>query len=76
MRAMVCINKYDLNEENAERVERDCRDRGVEIAGRIPFDNIVTESIVLGVPVVEHSRGNVSREIGNIWSRVSDSLRS
>ncbi len=75
VRAMVCVNKYDLNEENAERVERDCRDRGVEIAGRIPFDNIVTESIVLGVPVVEHSDGEVSRGMANIWGRVTDVLR-
>jgi len=76
IRAMVCINKYDLNEENAERIESQCRKRGVEIAGKIPFDNIVTESIVLGIPLVEHSGGRVAQEIKNIWRTVSAVMRN
>lgn len=74
IRAMVCINKYDLNEENAKQIEVECRKRGVEIAGKIPFDNIVTESIVLGIPLVEHSDGRVAQEIKNIWRTVSAAL--
>jgi MinD superfamily P-loop ATPase len=71
IQAMVCINKFDLNEENTEQIEEHCLARGIEIAGKIPFDNIVTESIVLGVPVVEHSGGKVTREIKNIWHTLS-----
>lgn len=69
--AMVCINKYDLNEENTRQIENQCRSRGVEIAGRIPFDNVVTESIVQRVPVVEHSNGKVTREIEKMWRTLS-----
>lgn len=65
--AMVCINKYDLNEENTRQIEAQCLSQGVEVAGRIPFDNVVTESIVQGVPVVEYSDGNVTREIERMW---------
>ena len=65
--AMVCINKYDLNEENTRQIESDCLGQGVEIAGRIPFDNVVTESIVQGVPVVEYSEGKVTRQIEKMW---------
>jgi MinD superfamily P-loop ATPase len=65
--AMVCINKYDLNEENTRQIEDRCLSQGVEVAGRIPFDNVVTESIVQGVPVVEYSDGNVTREIERMW---------
>jgi MinD superfamily P-loop ATPase len=71
VRGMVCINKCDLNEENANRIENQCLSRGVEIAGKIPFDNVVTESIVSGVPVVEHSEGKVAREIKSIWRTLS-----
>jgi MinD superfamily P-loop ATPase len=46
----------------------------VEIAGKIPFDNLVTESIVRGVPVVEHSEGKVAREIKSIWRTLSAAL--
>lgn len=65
--AMVCINKYDLNEENSQRIEDQCLGQGVEVAGRIPFDNVVTESIVQGVPIVEYSNGDVARGIERMW---------
>jgi len=65
--ATVCINKYDLNKENARQIESQCLSQGVEVVGRVPFDNVVTESIVQGVPVVEYSNGNVTREIERMW---------
>ena len=64
---MVCINKYDLNEENTRQIEDQCLSQGVEVAGRIPFDNVVTESIVQGVPVVEYYNGDIAREIERMW---------
>ena len=67
----VCINKYDLNEQNARQIESKCYDQGVEIATKVPFDNIVTESIVNGVPVVEYSKGKVAKEIEKLWSSLS-----
>lgn len=70
----VCINKYDLNKENARQIESQCLSQGVEIVGRVPFDNIVTESIVQGVPVVEYSNGNVTREIERMWHTLSAML--
>ncbi|MBE0431224.1 MAG: 4Fe-4S binding protein [Dehalococcoidia bacterium] len=69
--ASVCINKYDLNEENTRQIESQCLSQGIELVGRVPFDNVVTESIVQGVPVVEYSDGSVTREIQAIWRRLS-----
>ena len=46
VQAMVCINKYDINEDNTRQIERYCLNNGVEVAARIPFDNVVTEAIV------------------------------
>ncbi len=69
--AQVCINKYDLNEENARQIESQCLSQGIEIAGRIPFDNVITESIVQGVPVVEYSDGRVTQEIERMWHTLS-----
>lgn len=74
--AMVCINKYDLNEENTSRIEDYCQSQGVEIAGKIPFDNVVTQSIVQGVPVVEYSDGRVSYEMEKLWGSISGVIGS
>jgi MinD superfamily P-loop ATPase len=74
--ALVCINKYDLNEENTREIESQCISQRVEIAGRVPFDNIVTKSIVQGVPVVEYSSGTVTREIEKMWQTILAILRN
>ena len=72
--ALVCINKYDINEDNTRQIEKFCLGQGVEVAARIPFDNTVTQAIVAGLPVVEYSRNGVSRQIEALWELVSKPL--
>jgi MinD superfamily P-loop ATPase len=69
--ALVCINKYDLNEDNTRQIEAYCSAQGVEVASKILFDNVVTEALVQGVPVVEYSDGSVSQEISTLWQKIS-----
>jgi len=73
--ALVCINKYDLNEDNTRQIENYCLNQGVEVAARIPFDNIVTEALVEKLPVVEYSQGKVTQEIESLWQRIGLALR-
>ena len=73
---LICINKYDINEDNTHQIEDYCLSQGVEIAGMIPFDNAVTESIVQGVPVVEYSNGRVTQEIERMWHTLMIMLRN
>ena len=68
--AVVCINKYDINEKNSERIAAFCRQHGVEIVGNIPYDPVVTEAMVAGIPVVEFSDGVVSSAIRDMWDRI------
>ena len=72
--AMVCINKYDLNEDNTREIERFCLGQGVDAVSRIPLDNVVTEALVQGLPVVEYCDGEVAREIKILWQKVSNAL--
>jgi len=72
--AIVCINKYDINEDNTCQIENYCLGQGVEVATKIPFDNVVTEALVQGLPVVEYSQGKVAQEIESLWQRISCTL--
>jgi MinD superfamily P-loop ATPase len=72
--ALVCINKYDINEENTRRIETYCGSEGIEMAARISFDNVVTEAIVHGLPVVEYSDNKVTRQIQGLWQAISAGL--
>ena len=65
--SVVCINKYDINEENSRRITAFCRQRGIEVVGNIPYDSVVTEAMVAGMPVVEFSEGKVSEAIKEVW---------
>jgi MinD superfamily P-loop ATPase len=71
---LICINKYDLNEDNTGQIERYCLEQGIEVAGKLPYDNIVTESLINGIPVVEYSRNGVSRQIEATWHKISRAL--
>jgi MinD superfamily P-loop ATPase len=68
----VCVNKYDLNDENTQRIQDYCSDQGVAFAGKIPFDNIVIEALIHKLPVVEYSpECTVSREIERVWQFIT-----
>jgi MinD superfamily P-loop ATPase len=72
--ALVCINKYDINEGNSRQIERFCLEQGIEVAGRIPFDSTVTKAMVHGLPVVEYAKDGVSQQIEVLWELVSKAL--
>ncbi len=67
----VCINKYDINEENSKRITEFCRQRGIQVVGNIPYDPVVTEAMVAGMPVVEFSGGVVSDAIKAVWECIN-----
>lgn len=72
--ALVCINKYDLNEENTRHIEDFCQSQGIEVISKLPFDNVVTEALVQGLPVVEYCQGGITQDIKMLWQRVSTVL--
>jgi MinD superfamily P-loop ATPase len=73
---LVCINKYDINEVNTSRIESYCNSEGIEVAAKIPFDNVMTEAIVEGLPVVEYSDNGVTRQIKELWQILSAKLEN
>jgi len=74
--ALICINKYDINEENSCRIENYCHKEGIEVASKIPFDNVVTEAIVHRLPVVEYCHNSVTKEIEKLWRFILRTLTS
>jgi len=73
--ALVCINKYDINEDNTREIEDYCAPKNIDVMAKIPFDNTVTEALVRGKPVVEYADGVVSKELNNLWRNISGMLQ-
>jgi len=72
----VCVNMYDVNINNTEKILGFCKENGIQIAGRISFNPKVTEAMVNGKTIVEYSpECDVVKEIGNIWKKLYSSLK-
>jgi MinD superfamily P-loop ATPase len=73
--ALVCVNKYDINEENTASIVKFCEANGVEVVGKIPFDPIVTEAMVAGKPIIEYSpESKVSQAIKELWQHTLEHI--
>ena len=61
----VCVNKYDTNKENTDKIEEFCYRKDVPFVGRIPFDYEAVKAINSGKTIVEHdcAAGKAVREI-------------
>lgn len=72
--SLVVINKYDINLQRTAEIVAYCREQGVEVVGRIPYDDVVTEAMVHGQPVTAFSAGPVSHALLDVWSRAKQYL--
>jgi len=74
--SLVCINKYDINENNTSTIEDYCSNKGIEVAAKIPFDNVVTQAMLYNLPVVEFCDNNVAQQMKNLWGKIHKCLNT
>lgn len=73
LKTWVLINKYDLNEEIAAQIEAYCKNEGVEIAGKLPFEPKVVEAMVNLKSVTEWMPDAAfTKEIGKIFQKIKN----
>ncbi len=72
----VCINMYDINKDNADRIVSFCKENGIEVVGKIPFNPMVTKAMVDGKPIVEYAlESDVAKEIEKMWEKILSALQ-
>ena len=67
IKTAVCINKYDISEENTRSIEAYCFEENIIIAGKISFDPSVTKAMLNGKPVIEFAHLDVSKQINSMY---------
>ena len=72
--AKVIINKYDLNIDMTEKIEKYCKDNDIELIGKVMFDESVVKAMVEAKTVIEYKDSSAKEEIINIWKRLQDRL--
>ena len=71
IRSAVVINKWDLNREVAEKIEGICRERSIDVVGKIPYDRAIVEQISrLEFPF----KGEAADAIAEVWENLKGVL--
>jgi MinD superfamily P-loop ATPase len=75
IKPLVCVNMYDINKENTDKILEFCEENNIKVVGRIPFNPKVTEAMVNGKTIVEYApESNVTKEIKAIWKNCKASF--
>nr|AGF93055.1 cobyrinic acid ac-diamide synthase [uncultured organism] len=66
----IVVNKSDLNKDMTQKIKNIAVERGIDVLGEIPYDNVFTEAQMERKTVIEYSDDNTSDAIRNIWNKV------
>jgi len=68
----VCINKYDTNIENTEKIELFCRNNNIPFVGKIPYDSNAIKAINGGHSIIDIDcvAGNAVKDVFNKTLRI------
>ena len=72
--AVVCINKFDINLKIAKAIEKKASQKGLGLAGKIPYDIEVTKAQIAGQSIIEYSTKGLRNQITALWQSTLDLL--
>lgn len=70
IKTLLCVNKWDLNEDLAAAMEQWALRHSLQVAGRVRYDSAVTKAQVRRRPMVECSTTGVGKDIVDLWIAV------
>lgn len=74
IKALVCVNKWDINPENTLAIESAALKAGAFPVGRIPYDKLFTRAQIAGRTVVKYHESSAAEAVKEIWDKTSQFL--
>ena len=71
---LVAINKFDLNSDMAEQIEKDVLKQNIKVVGKIRYDKAFTKAQIMKTSVVEYTSGAVTEDVKALWRNVTYAL--
>lgn len=71
---MVCINKYDINEKVSKEIEKFTEERQLKLVGKIPYDDIVINSVNELKPIIHYEESIAGKAIIRMWENIKKLL--
>ncbi|MBU1610257.1 MAG: 4Fe-4S binding protein [Proteobacteria bacterium] len=75
VQVVVILNKFELNSDEAARIEAYCSSKGYPLIAKLPHDNIVTRAMVQRRAVTELPDCTFTEEIKRAWERIEERSR-
>lgn len=71
----VIINKYDLNTEMAEIIEKNLAGMGIPVLGKLPFDENIVTALLEGKTIIEYPPLiEITNELKEIWNTIINNI--
>lgn len=71
---MLCINKWDLHPELSDEIELFAQADNIDVIGKIPFDPMVIECQIAGVPVTSNETSLAAYSIKDMWNTLQKKI--
>ncbi|HII98807.1 MAG TPA: P-loop NTPase [Methanoregula sp.] len=71
----VAINRYDLDVSLAREIETWCQEENIPLAGKIPFDPAVIDSVRAGIPLPQDSKSPAAKAIQILAAYLEEELK-
>jgi len=68
---MVCVNKFDINEEVTKEIENFIYENQIVLVGKIPYDDMVMKSINKLKPITFYKDSIAEKAIEAMWSNMT-----
>jgi len=73
--AMVCINKYDINVENTKKIDKYCKEKNIDVVGKLPYDTTITKALLEEKNIIEYDKeSDLSKKIVEMWNKIEEKL--
>jgi MinD superfamily P-loop ATPase len=74
IRALLCINKADINPQMTRQIGEEARQRRITIVGEIPYDDAFTRAQIMKATIVEYTGGAITERVKALWRQVTYAL--
>ncbi len=70
IKALICINKADINPEMCDIIESEARQNGLKVVGRIPYDEAFTKAQIMKATLTEYTSGATGGKLKAMWREI------
>ena len=74
IQTLVCVNKADINPEMTEKIEKDAKEKGLKVIGKIPYDESFTKAQIMKATLIEYTGGDIAEKVNSMFREITYAL--